>query len=242
MSTTWGRAPLEGPEYIREHLRITHSVNWGLVILRCTYASQSQWDQFMSINKELAHEFVEDDPDVEEAMAWTVIEDVERLDNKSPEEALPVFREWLETGGGHQEREEIQRRREELFERGDWRPQPRTTYPNLVSVGAIPRHKYFIHVDQEALESVLNDGQPLQWGKTVAWVNVVNYDLYQGNGSRRQPDPTDENHDEVEPEDEEERWWTRVDIQRFYLGRYQRLTREYFWYNFTRTPPELATD
>jgi hypothetical protein len=111
---------------------------WGFVLFRCTYGSQEKWDKFVALLKEDAHDFFEwrDMEHVYDNLAWTIIEDAETLDGAGIVETSRRFREWVEGPG----RQEMQGSVFAGEESPSW-----------------PRYYYFLHVDEESLESVVDD-------------------------------------------------------------------------------------
>ncbi|KAL3420327.1 hypothetical protein PVAG01_08826 [Phlyctema vagabunda] len=114
---------------------------WGFVIYRCTYQSQEKWEKFISTIQELAKEHLEQDCDQDlwETLQWTIIEDPE-LDGASYAEASRWHDKWVQCELGRDKyrlhARIVGRTLDEYFERG-----------------AIIRHGYFIHVDEDVLES-----------------------------------------------------------------------------------------
>lgn len=122
---------------IRTSLEKYKLKQWGFVIFRCTYGSQEAWDKFPTLAKQDAHDYFEwrGMEEVYDNMAWTVIEDAETLDGASIFDTSRRFIEWVGKDG----RQEMQG---SVFT-DTW------VY--------CPRYTFFIHVDQESLESVADD-------------------------------------------------------------------------------------
>lgn len=113
--------------------------HWGFVICRCTYGSQAKWDKFLALAKQEAHESLKDwgtgDLSVYDKMDWTVIEDAETLDGASILDTTRKFKAWVGVDGRTEMQGSI------LTD----------TWQN------VPRYKFFMHVDEESLESVVDD-------------------------------------------------------------------------------------
>jgi hypothetical protein len=113
-----------------EECKLDH---WGFVIYRCTYGSQEKWDKFIALAKQEAHDYLKHwgtgDLSVYDKMDWTVVEDAETLDGASILETTRKFQAWVKAD----EREETQ---------GNF---------------GTPRYHYFVHVDEESLESVVDN-------------------------------------------------------------------------------------
>lgn len=119
-----------------EEYKLNH---WGFVIYRCTYGSQEKWDKFLALAKQEAHNYLKrsgkGDLWVYDKMDWTVIEDAETLDGASILDTSRKFRAWVEANG----RVEIHG---SIFT---------DVWPN------IPRYSFFMYVDEESLESVVDE-------------------------------------------------------------------------------------
>lgn len=127
----------EAASAIRSSLEKYKLKQWGFVIFRCTYSSQEKWDKFVTLIKEHAYDYFEwrGMEDLYDSMAWTIIEDPETLDGASIVEMSRKFGEWVEREG----RQEMQG---SIFT-DTW------VY--------CPRYSFFMHVDEESLESVVDD-------------------------------------------------------------------------------------
>ncbi|OIW33190.1 hypothetical protein CONLIGDRAFT_711122 [Coniochaeta ligniaria NRRL 30616] len=138
----------------REATAIRNSVDkyklkqWGFVIFRCTYKSQEKWDQFISLMKEHASDYFEwrDMEDLYASMVWTIIEDAETLEGASLATTAQKFVEWVEGPEGRQDREGS------LFDADDAPP----VYG--------PRYTFYLHADEESLESVVDDAKAREAG------------------------------------------------------------------------------
>ncbi|KAG7289199.1 hypothetical protein NEMBOFW57_005562 [Staphylotrichum longicolle] len=124
---------------------------WGFVLFRCTYRSQEKWDKFVALVQQHARDEFEEAKlmDVYSRMRWTVFEDEATLDGADIVETSRRFVEWAERGPGGQELA------------GSVFP------PNTA---ATARHTFFIHVDEETLESVADDAKATEKGRYLATV------------------------------------------------------------------------
>jgi hypothetical protein len=127
-------SPLGDAHTIKDALELYRLPCWGFVLFRCTYRSQEKWDRFAALVQGHAREKFEQAGlmDVYARMRWTVFEDAAALDGASIVETSRRFVEWAERGPG----------REELAG---------CVYADT------PRHTFFLHVDEESLESVVGD-------------------------------------------------------------------------------------
>lgn len=112
---------------------------WGFVLIRCTYGSQEAWEKFFRLAKQDAYDYFEqrgmEDSGVYTSLVWTVIEDADTLDGASFLDTSRRFEAWLE-GDGSQEKQG-------------------SIFANTWSY--CPRYTYFLNVDLESLESVVDD-------------------------------------------------------------------------------------
>lgn len=118
---------------------------WGFVIYRCTYGSQAKWAKFLALAKQEARNTLEregtGDVSVYDRMTWTVIEDTETLDGASILEATRNFGAWVKADG-----------RAEM----EGSTLTDTCHPE-------PRYMFFIYVDEESLESVVDEEKAADW-------------------------------------------------------------------------------
>ncbi|KAL2129955.1 hypothetical protein VTI74DRAFT_7060 [Chaetomium olivicolor] len=123
---------------------------WGFVIIRGTYSSQSKWDKFIHLAQEDARDYFEQRRmlDLYDKMAWTVIEDGAALDGASLEVAQKKFREWLDGDEGKKDMEGSIFVKKGVVYRG-------------------PRYSFFLFVDEESLESVVDEGKAKEEGGYV---------------------------------------------------------------------------
>lgn len=175
---------------IRTSLEKYKLKQWGFVIFRCTYGSQEAWDKFLTLAKQDAHDHFEwrGMEDVYDSITWTVIEDAETLDGASIVDTSRKFTEWV----GGEGRQEMQG---SVFT-DTW------VY--------CPRYIFFIHVDQESLESVADDTKAREAGGyfcTVVQANgILNEERYrearedrhrEGQGATDEDDEDDEDDEEI---------------------------------------------
>lgn len=130
---------IEEADAIRRGLEEDNLQQWGFVIFRCTYKSQEKWEKFVTLVKQDVSDFFEwrRMEDLYARMAWTIIED-QTLDCGSIGETSRRFHDWVETEG-----------RQEL--------QSTSSVPEHDMSGYSPRYLYYILMDEESLESVVND-------------------------------------------------------------------------------------
>lgn len=163
MSTTNSltRPPfLFGEDRLKQELELDSHRTWGLVIYRCTYKSDSDWSEF--INRFRAHVIDR----LKRSEHWylldnfvmTVFED-RSLDGATPVLVRDKFKEWAKTA-----------------------PQQEQN----TSAGNAVRYAYCIHVDDDALNSIVRRPDPLDicdkhWGfVNLIWADWEPYDRFDG--------------------------------------------------------------
>jgi hypothetical protein len=168
---------------IQESLQKYKVTQWGFVLFRCTYGSQEKWDKFVALLKEHAHDYFEwrDMEHVYDSLAWTIIQDADTLDGAGIVETSRRFREWIE-GPGRQEMQES------VFAGEEW--------PYW------PRYRYFLHVDEESLESVVDDKKARE--PAGYFCKLVREDTVALNLAAEDEREEDVKEDEDEDEDEDE--------------------------------------
>jgi len=122
---------------------------WGFVIYRCTYSSQNKWDKFLSLIKEDAREYLENEKnqDLWESMEWSVVEDRE-LDGVDYKEARRKFDHWV--------RSELENQTEVDTE--TWM-EPDCSEEEIFQYRLSeqpPRHQFFIFADEASVNSVVD--------------------------------------------------------------------------------------
>jgi len=138
---------LPSPEHVllASLAEIKHD-KWGFVIYRCTYQDDRAWERFKQIFHERTREYLEmsETPEaatsLAESLEWTFVEDRVALDGASKCQLRESFKEWaVRNIATEQPRAQTQAETQE---------DPGPTF-------WIPRYRYFIQVDEEALQSVL---------------------------------------------------------------------------------------
>lgn len=128
-------------DWIERYLEADGFRTWGLVIYRCTYKSNSNWEEFMHrflwhVNKSL--EFY-NSLDLLDSFSPKVLEDKALFDDATTSVIREHFKQWAVTAS--QEEQGVPIERAEWAESG--------------------RYKFCFMVDEEALQSVLNAPPPL---------------------------------------------------------------------------------
>ncbi|KAJ4303910.1 hypothetical protein N0V88_001510 [Collariella sp. IMI 366227] len=128
------------PPHIRDALELYNLYTWGFVLFRCTYGSQEKWDKFLAHVQGHAREVFEKAGlmDVYAHMHWTILEDAAALDGADILETTRRFVEWVDQGPGGLE----------LVD---------SVLGTTMAEANTPRYNFFFHVDEESLESVVDD-------------------------------------------------------------------------------------
>lgn len=129
------RFGVKGDIAIAESLEKLKLKHWGFVVYRCTYGSQEKWDKFIAVVKQEAHSWLErwgtEELAVYDKMELTVIEDAETLDSASILDTTRKFQAYVE--------------------------EEKRTDKTLQAYDCTPRYHFFVHVDEESLESVVDN-------------------------------------------------------------------------------------
>jgi hypothetical protein len=153
-------SPLGHAHTIQEALEKHRLSCWGFVLFRCTYRSQEKWEMFVALVQGHARDSFERAGlmDVYARMRWTVFEDAAALDGASIGETSRRFIEWVEPGPGAQEL-------------------VGSVFAPTRAQAGTPRHAFYLHVDEESLESVVDDAKAREEGgyftKVVYAENVM---------------------------------------------------------------------
>ncbi|KAH6856253.1 hypothetical protein B0I37DRAFT_412195 [Chaetomium sp. MPI-CAGE-AT-0009] len=151
-------SPLGSAHTIKDALEIYKLSDWGFVLFRCTYRSQEKWEKFVALVQGHARDYFERAgmTGVYARMRWTVFEDAAALDGADIAETSRRFVEWVERGPGGRE-----------LAGSVFGP----------TMAGTPRHTFFLHVDEESLESVVDDAKARErggyFGTVVRADNVV---------------------------------------------------------------------
>lgn len=185
---------------LERHLREDGHRLWGWLIYRCTYASDEQWKAFMDRLNFYIDETLEfhGGMDMKASLDVTVIENQELFDGATPATVRHHFRQWAETAA-------------EIEQGG---------VPALRS----QRYRYCLHVDQVALESVINGRQPPDDALDGSFVNLVV--LTQSDITNLDPAA--------------DKYWMRINYA-FLMVTWYNLFRKYgVWDSEYREPPQVG--
>lgn len=190
---------------------------WGWVIYRCTYTDDSTWARFRArIEKDSREEIKNSDaPEIAERLEWTWVEDP-ALDGVSTAALRERFLAWAE--------EQIAR------QPGDYDPP------------VIPRFRFFIKVDQEALDSMVKS-PPVE----TRWLDGAFVKLVDGHweplGEDKQAKDDDEEREKLQPIEgctEEDVGWMCIVPDMIDSSFYNTLTGDpNVWFIFYERPPSI---
>ncbi|KAI8943079.1 hypothetical protein NX059_001111 [Plenodomus lindquistii] len=145
---------------IRASLQSHYLPKWGFLIYRCDYRSDAAWDSFMgtlhwNVNRALS---ILKATDLAASLDLRVQSDQSALDGASVDRVRDLFEAWVNSAEAKEE----------------------TKHAPLDWGGAdYPRYMYCVHVDADAVDSVVKLApQPPKWDREkVGWVNLVRRDL-----------------------------------------------------------------
>jgi hypothetical protein len=221
---------LPSPErVILECLKNQKHDKWGWVIYRCTYDDDEGWTRFKQfINQQSRANIAESDtPELADSLEWTFVEDRATLDRASIDQLRSRFKQWA-PGALITEQPRVKDHRY-------------GTYGN-------PRYTFFVHVDEDALKSVVYEApQPPELDLDgVGYVNFVNA------GWRPLSELTtivgdisgvggDEVHESIDGCTEENVGWMMIASHMVGAHYYEAMMgNPDSWYLFYKRPPEIS--
>jgi hypothetical protein len=147
---------------IRQHLKDFNNKEWGFAIVRCDYSSQERWEKFLSFIKEDAKDYLDTNTDIWKALTWTVIENP-ALDRADFTEASNRFGQWairdLEIIEAEEKGTEVTS--EPTTSSKDRDPESdKPEWMKYLDRSDLPRHHYFIYIDKEVIDSVIDIPDP----------------------------------------------------------------------------------
>lgn len=144
---------------IRDNIKKGHK-KWGFAIYRCTYDDENAWEQLLTalrrdVSESLAQRGADD---LVETFELDIREDRNTLQGASPDKVREIFRECVFTKGQAECPE------------SEAQMQLKHGTPEQVTIPSSARYLYCVHIDAEALASVV---ARLSGAKVHAWVNLV---------------------------------------------------------------------
>lgn len=181
---------------------------WGWVIYRCTYESDADWNEFMNRLRFYIRETLvfENGLDMLESLIYHVFEDRTQFDGAHPADVREHFRQWALTAPQEEQGPGAQARQ-------------------------LQRYRYCVHVNQEALQSVLAGEAPPGDSLGDGFVNLVCLDT---RGGRRAESI------EARNGDERELCWMRIAYHGLMAGWYSQFRKQGSWFTEYRAPPQVG--
>jgi hypothetical protein len=179
---------------------------WGWVIYRCTYEDDDEWATFMSRLRYYIENTLRFDNalDMQASLDYHVFEDREAFDRLHPSAVREHFTQWVATAPQR--------------EQGEGKFAARSQ-----------RYTYCVHVDQEALQSVINGPAPPADNLGNGFVNLVCRRILGGMRSEH-----------TSGRGEEDQCWMRITYQDLMVNWYNQFRPQGSWGSEYRIPPEVA--
>lgn len=178
---------------------------WGFVIYRCTYDSEDDWNKFMELLRRRIRSALEfyKRLDMMDSLGLTIIDDRSTFDDASTSFVRDHFKQWVTTAPD--------------LEQGEG-----------IGPGQSQRYRYCIQVDDQALESVIED-------ENDGYVYLIqkDWELYTADAREPAEDP-------IEDCTLHDIGWMMVDYQDVMVGMYDLLRGLNDWYLEYRRPPKVA--
>jgi len=185
---------------------------WGFAIYRCTYESDSDWQEFVRRLRYRIEQTLKfyNGMDMMDSLSFTVIEDLSILDGASTSTVREHFKQWAATAP----------------------QQEQGTGPALSQ-----RYRYCLMVDNTALISVIHDAsaptEPESTSKGV--INLIWKDWKPSSSDLRE-----EVEEPIEGCRQQDVGWMIVAYQDAMVGMYYYLRDLNDWYHEYRRPPQVA--
>ena len=204
---------LNSADEIERDLQKDNHRTWGYVIYRCDYESDADWLEFLTRLRYQVEGSLEcyNGLDMLDNLDITVFEDKASLDGASKSAVREKFANWTETAPEAEQ--------------------------GTANAAASQHYRYCIHVDAEALESVVHHAvaPPQPEGRGPGFVNLVS--------KYWEPDTADlmeKGEEPVEGPELRDVGWMRVEYQSVMVDFYLLLRDWNDWYREYRRPPEIA--
>ncbi|KAG9737538.1 hypothetical protein KCU77_g9558, partial [Aureobasidium melanogenum] len=177
---------------------------WGWVIYRCTYKSDKDWQDFMHRFHYFIRDILESHNglDMLESLDCHVFED-ESFEGASPATVREHFRKWTETAPQREQ--------------------------DGNSAMRSQRYNFCIHVDEEAVQSIISNPPPHEDIQRNGYVNLVILKMWGGIRAEFQTDNT-----------EVDRCYMRIDYS-FMPVWYDLFRRQGAWFTEYREPPTIGS-
>ncbi|RAK81188.1 uncharacterized protein BO72DRAFT_444735 [Aspergillus fijiensis CBS 313.89] len=211
-------------DVIEKHMLKRGCRTWGLVIYRCTYKSDADWEEFMSrllyqVRSPLEEYY--DGLDILDSFRPTVMDDPTRFDGATPDAIREHFNEWAPAACESEQ----------------------GILPTDVGHRCIARYGLCIMVDEEALRSVLAiPREDLDGSNRTGFVILVHRRHLEARAS------IDESDEKIEDDDCEPLYgctwedvgWMKVCYDQAQLYTCAHMNQSYQWEMEYRRPPEIG--
>lgn len=221
------------------HMQITNFLHWGFVIYRCDYSDDDLFVRFIAYLREQAeryHQRAKQDRTTGLYLRWTIVEDRERLDGATKDEATKdearerfvVWRDGLST------------------ERDGPGADHRVTR-------SLPQFEFCVHVGKDSLESLeayeKASGQRASASPPVFFALVramqkleglpEDYDPNEADGDDEYDEDPSNDPPAVERSTEHDVGWMYIEA-RYWVTLYEELHGDQAWYILYTRPPAIA--
>lgn len=191
-------------DMIERQLQQDNHKIWGWVIYRCKDSSDTAWAEFMSRLKFHIKESLRlhNGLDMMESLDYHVFEDEAVFDAATPVTVRGHFRQWVQLA-----------------------PQREQGFPAMRS----QRYSFCIHVDEEALQSIISGPPPPADALGAGYVNLICLNILGGVRAEFETENT-----------ELDRCWMRVSYQHLMPTWYNLFRTQGMWFTEYREPPQVA--
>jgi len=219
------------PDRIEQRMAADGHRVWGFVIYRTTYDSDPDWAEFLRRLRFRMQDEMDfyNGQDILDLFQLTVFDDRALFDGADAATIRGHFQQWAETAYREEQRRGIDASGGEQGE---------------VRMGLSPRYRYCVHVDAEALRSVVHLAPPPEQGDLSAtgWVRLINKNWVPRSEHpmfRHRPrDP--QVYDAIEGITEEDMGWVKCPYHTVMVLMYVRLEDVNGWALIYRRPPAVV--
>ena len=191
---------------------------WGWIIYRCTYDSDEQWQAFLERFGYYVHATLvfHNGQNLESSLDIQVLQERELFDGATPDDVRQYFKQWADVAS----------------EQEQGRP-----------AGRAQRYRYCLHVDQEAVESVLAGPEPPGDELGGGYVNIVMIPPGCGteiDSPEEEAEATELEGDEGDDEPQLDPAYMRISYADLLVTWYNLFRSEGAWETEYRQPPEIG--
>lgn len=210
--------------HLQANLKENNFTTWGFVIYRCTYSCSSDWARLLQNIHAHARSHLEiyDGLDLLSSFELTIRDDKAAFDGASIETCRDHFNAWVSSPSG--------RNSEQL-----------DALPTATGFDGQPRYSFFLHVDSDALDSVVRRAPqpPADDMEGAGYVNIVDARWTPIVTGEKEVDLDGNVVDYDDQEEEEVQDWQRVGIWGLIPGVYMALMGDHLWWTEFGKPPHV---